>query len=173
MKPNKRLFLEVFTRISEDCAHRGFVPHPVYLPVWEPGNQCYEGGLIGESVTPDILQMEVSYYPSFRTFYFKITRVKNERGLTDISDIKGPIGEWTDQWLHHPFEIYSLYSKGRFWPYPTQGFILTKRDLQDIGSAITKIWNAYQRTSEHLFDAVRERYKGRYVSVTSYDFSIP
>lgn len=174
MKPNKKLFFDVLKSVSADCEAEGFVGHPAYISAWEPTNQAYEATLIRSDFSKFIDQLNVSFYPSWKSFRFHVTRSQNLFGINDIEDIPTDAGEWSDCWLYEPFDEYELMSGTAWNIFSIKNFFgVSKREPLNVEAEAYKVCTAFRRNSKFLFDALRGNYHGRFVSIEHYEIERP
>lgn len=174
MNNNKKLFFDVLKQVATRCRSEGFVEHPSYVSAWEPGNQAYEATLIRLSASDFIDQFNVSFFPSWHSFRFDVTRSANSLGIKALEDVPQDAGQWTDRWLYQPFDEYLLMS-GRAWNVFSvrNHFKVSKRKPLDVELEAFKVCQEFDRNSKFLFSALAGDYSGRLVDVRHYEIERP
>lgn len=174
MKPTKKLFFNVVERVEQHCLSKGFVGHPAYDAAWEPANQAYEASLIRSDVSDVIDQLNISFYPSLSAFRFNVQRSDKTFEIKSIDNIPNDAGAWTEHWLYHPFDEYSLLN-GTAWNIFSHSldFKVRKQEPLNVEAEALKVFTAFKRNSVFLFDALEGNYRGRLVEVRHYAIQRP
>lgn len=174
MRPNKKLFFEVVRRVALYCEPHGFVAHPSYAPGWEAANQAYQAELMQTDMSEFIVQLQVTFYPSWSEYRIGANRSKNTFGYRSVKDIPTDAGTWTDTWLYQPFDEFSLSAALPWWnPFARSPFQVSRRKPLNIEKEADKLSAAFERNAHFLFDAIKGEYDGRMVDVRHYEIQRP
>jgi len=165
--PHKEIFLEVADAIADLCKPNGFINHPIYETGWDRNNQDYSRHLIREDTSNFIDEIELSYMPAYRNFFFMLKRCNSTPELLRLISEKCWAGDWTDA-SYETYDLYRLHPQNRWRFSFTPAACLKKSDLNDPAEAAAKMIKRYRKYADRLFQAVDEKKQSLNVSVDYY-----
>ena len=166
-QPHKEIFLKVADTIAEISKPYGFIDHPVYATGWDRYNQEYSRYLIRKDTSKFIDEIEFSYMPARRHFFFYLTRRKSDPELVSLLAENCAVVDWANA-ANRIYDRYDLRPHSRWYISLTPACCLSKRDLNDPDAAATKMVKRYQKYADYLFKAVDEKEESWNVSVDYY-----
>lgn len=165
--PHNEIFLEVAEGIADLSKPFGFIDHPIYETGWDRYNQDYSRHLIRGDTSNFIDEIDFSYMPAHRNFFFRLKRCNSTPELLRLLSEKCQVADWTDA-SYKTYDWYHLYPDNRWRFSFTPAACLKKRDLNDPAQAAAKMIKRYQKYADRLFRAVDEKKQSWNVSVDYY-----
>ncbi|MBJ3762425.1 hypothetical protein ILP92_06670 [Maribius pontilimi] len=163
---NGKFFSEIAERIGARAEAEGFIPHPAYIPGWDPGNQDYSRYLLWPDVTQRIDNFEINYRPASEEASVMVHRSPSPKDVSCVQDVGTDPVDWSRLMLVQGSTRFAAQPKMNLWPWSgNSGFSTRKRAAEAPLEEAKRIIAVWDDVAPYLFAALRGEYVGRRVDV--------